>query len=105
MYETTFLFFLFLLLSWKISQPDCGFKFKWYTPHKINLFNQSVDSLLQFITHLTFYYKFNQSVDYLPQSITHLTFGNYFNQSVDYFPQSITHLGFGDEFNQSVDYI
>ena len=46
---------------------------------------------------------FDQSLDTLPQTLTHLTFGHHFNQSVDNLPQSLTHLIFGFNFNQTVD--
>ena len=37
-------------------------------------FNQEVNKLPSFITHLTFGYHFNQKVNLLPQLLTHLTF-------------------------------
>ena len=68
-------------------------------------FNQLVDNLPNFLTHLKFGWNFDQPVTYqtessqngksptlLPNSLTHLKFGKDFNQAVDNLPESLTHL-------------
>jgi hypothetical protein len=70
---------------------------------KYSVFDKSVDSLPNNLTHLTFGEDFNQSVDKLPNNLTHLTFGNRFNQKVDSLPNNLTHLTFGYSFNQLVN--
>jgi len=58
------------------------------------------------ITHLTFGSHFNQSVDSLQNFITHLTFGDCFNQPVTNLLNNQTQLQaitFGYEFNQKFD--
>ncbi len=67
------------------------------------IFNQSVNSLPNTITHLTVGCNFNQLVVFLPNKLTHLTFGFYFNQSVNSLPNNLTHLTFGYHFNLFVD--
>jgi hypothetical protein len=51
-----------------------------YKNNQYSIFNKSVNSLPNTITHLTFGYSFNQKVDNLPKDLTHLTFGRRFNQ-------------------------
>ena len=60
-----------------------GFKFEWYTPHKIKKV-RDINTIPKVAKYVHFDYSFNQSVDSLSQSITYLTFGEKFNQHVDY---------------------
>jgi hypothetical protein len=66
-------------------------------------FNNSLDILPSYLTHILLNNKFNQQVDNLPKTLIFITFGNYFNQIVDNLPCGLECIIFGREFNQIID--
>ena len=66
-------------------------------------FNNSVNNLPTYLTHLDLGFSFNQQVNNLPHSLIYLVFGYYFNQSVNYLPENIEYIYFHSNFNNSVE--
>lgn len=68
-------------------------------------FNQPLDNLPPWITHLIFnkYSYFSQPLTNLPNKLTHLSLGNNFSHSLDYLPESLTFLSLDITYCQSIN--